>query len=327
LLVAAVGAALFGSAHGFVALIAGRALIGLGVAASLMAGLKAIVIWFPRDRIALTNGWFIMFGALGAVTATAPAELLLPSVGWRGLFVGLSVMAAVSALLIYTLVPESKVRPEHLHKTSLMVIYKDRRFQRVAPLSALLIGTAWSMQGFWAAPWLRDVERLNHHAIVDHLFAMAAALSLGAALIGLCADRLHRRGIRPEALLAVTAIVFIVAQLALIAGLRLPSYLPWGVVSATGAATVLSYAIIAEYFPTEIAGQANAALNVLHIGAAFVVQYSIGLVVEHWSPHAGHYPVIAYKIAFGLNIILQLATLAWFLRPSTEYGLANASST
>jgi MFS family permease len=98
LLVAAVGAALFGSAHGFVALIAGRALIGLGVAASLMAGLKAIVIWFPRDRIALTNGWFIMFGALGAVTATAPAELLLPSVGWRGLFVGLSVMTAVSAL-------------------------------------------------------------------------------------------------------------------------------------------------------------------------------------------------------------------------------------
>jgi hypothetical protein len=60
---------------------------------------------------------------------------------------------------------------------------------------------------------------------------------------------------------------------------------------------------------------------------SIVVQYSIGLVVEHWSPHAGHYPVIAYKIAFGLNIILQLATLAWFLRPSTEYGLANASST
>ena len=34
-------------------LIAGRALIGLGVASALMAGLKAIVLWFPGDRVAL----------------------------------------------------------------------------------------------------------------------------------------------------------------------------------------------------------------------------------------------------------------------------------
>ena len=81
---------------------------------------------------------------------------------------------------------------------------------------------------------------------------------------------------------------------------------------------VLSYAIIAEYFPKEIAGQANAALNVLHIGSAFVVQYAIGLIVEHWTPYGGHYPPIAYKIAFALNLLLLLATLAWFLRPVTE---------
>jgi hypothetical protein len=37
-----------------------------------MAGLKDIVLWFPAERTALANGWFITIGALGAVTATTP---------------------------------------------------------------------------------------------------------------------------------------------------------------------------------------------------------------------------------------------------------------
>ena len=48
-------------------------------------------------------------------------------------------------------------------------------------------------------------------------------------------------------------------------------------VSIAGAATVLSFAIIADYFPREFAARANGALNLLHFGCAFMVQYGIGL--------------------------------------------------
>lgn len=82
---AAGGATLFGTATGFSELLVARAMIGLGVAASLMAGLKAVVIWFPRERIALVNGCMIMLGSLGAVTATAPTDWVLDWIGWRGL--------------------------------------------------------------------------------------------------------------------------------------------------------------------------------------------------------------------------------------------------
>jgi hypothetical protein len=47
---------------------------------------KAVVLWFPKERVALVNGYLMMLGTLGAVTATAPAELLLAWTGWRGLF-------------------------------------------------------------------------------------------------------------------------------------------------------------------------------------------------------------------------------------------------
>jgi MFS family permease len=126
------------------------------------------------------------------------------------------------------------------------------------------------------------------------------------------ADRLRRRGIGTEVLLAVAGLLFILAEVSLVLRVPLPSILPWCVVSVVGAATVLSYAIIADYFPVEIAARANGALNLLHFGWAFVVQYGIGLIVGFWTPQDGHYPVDAYQTAFGLNLALQAAGLIWF---------------
>ena len=89
----------------------------------------------------------------------------------------------------------------------------------------------------------------------------------------------------------------------------------WAVVAAVGAATVLSFAILAEYFPKQLAGRANGALNLFHIAAAFVVQYSTGVVLQHWTPQAGHYPEIAYQTAFALNLAFQVVAWIWFMFP------------
>jgi MFS family permease len=98
----------------------------------------------------------------------------------------------------------------------------------------------------------------------------------------------------------------------LILRLPLPSLLLWSAVSVIGAGTVLSYAIVAEYFPEELTGRANGALNVFHFGWAFVLQYAIGLVLQQWPGQDGHYPTIAYQVAFSINLGLQIAALAWF---------------
>jgi hypothetical protein len=81
-----------------------------------------------------------------------------------------------------------------------------------------------------------------------------------------------------------------------------------------GSATVLSYAILAEYFVKEVAGRANAALNLLHIGGAFALQSGIGLIIQAWPADAvGHYPAAAYAAAFLAAIVLQAACLMWFV--------------
>jgi MFS family permease len=313
LLIAASGAALFGAAEAFWALVFARAMIGLGVAAALTAGLKAIVLWFPRERVALLNGYMVMLGALGAVTATAPAEALIDWIGWRGLFELLAAATAASAILIYIVVPEqAAVLPKESPPLSLRCVYANSYFWRLAPLSATCVGSAWALQGLWATSWLTDVEELNRANVVTQLFVMAIALSVGGLLLGSIADQIRQRGIGPERLFALLAMLFIAAQLALILRLPLPSALLWSAVAVVGAGTVLSYTIVAEYFPKELTGRANGALNVFHFGWAFVLQYAIGLVLQQWPSQDGHYPTIAYQVAFSFNLGLQIAALAWF---------------
>ena len=321
LVLAAGGATLFGTATGFSELLVGRAMIGLGVAASLMAGLKAVVIWFPKERIALVNGCMIMLGSLGAVTATAPTDWVLDWIGWRSLFELLTICDdRHSRLHLFRRARKCRSSMKQLRQRpgkplTLWSVFSDARFLRIAPLSAACIGSSWALQSLWAAPWLADVEGLDRQSLMTQLFIMALGISLGALLLGVMADRLRKRGITAEVLLAAMGGVFIVAELALILRVPLPSLLPWCVVSVMGAATVLSYAMIADYFPQGLAARANGALNLVHFGWAFAVQYGIGLVVEQWSSQDGHYPVVAYQMAFGLSAAFQAAALLWFALP------------
>ena len=319
LVIAAGGATLFGNASSFPELIVARAMIGLGVAGSLMAGLKAIVTWFPRERVALLNGWMIMLGSLGAVTATAPVDWLLNYVGWRSLFEILTIGTFAVSGFIYMIVPErvvdSQTATPARKPLTLWSIYSDPRFLRIAPLSATCIGSAWALQSLWASAWLTDVEGFDGPSRVTHMLFMAVGLSLGALLLGGLADRLRKLNIGTEVLLAGVGALFIVAQLALVLRIHLPSFLPWSMVSIAGAATVLSFAAVADYFPGEFAARSNGALNLLHFGWAFAIQYGIGFVVGQWPSQEGHYPVVAYQTALGLGLVFQAAALVWFAMP------------
>src|SRR3954469_19525522 len=201
---AALGAGLFAVSTGFLSFLIARAMIGLGVAGALTAGLKSIILWFPRERVALLNGYMIMLGSLGAVTATAPAEHLLAWMSWRQLFEILAAATGATAVLIYIVVPERIIIPSiGSAPATLSSVFSDRRFWRIAPLSATCVGSAWSLQGLWGAPWLTDVEGFDRAGLVEQLFTMSLALCGGAWLFGTLVHCIKRRGVGAEAVLAV----------------------------------------------------------------------------------------------------------------------------
>jgi MFS family permease len=174
------------------------------------------------------------------------------------------------------------------------------------------IGTAWALQGLLAAPWFSDVEGLDRPVLLQHPLVMAIALSAGALLWGVAIDWLGRRGVGPRALLGfcrhdvhrhATGV-----DLSPAASILCP--LDRGG-AAVDAGTVVSYATLAEHFSMDVGSRANAALNLFHIGGAFVVQFMTDLIVQLWTPTNGHCPEVAYKAAAAFNVGLQIAAMSW----------------
>ena len=225
-------------------------------------------------------------------------------------------ITALCGIVTFVVVPEptSAVVPRS-GAMNLGAVFSDRRFWRLAPLSTMCISTAWALQGLWATPWLQDVEGLGASAIVSHLFVMAVALSAGSLLLGICANVMRRRGMQARDVLASATVLFVAVEIALVSGVPVSSFALWSIIASLGGASVLTYAILADYFPPALIGQANAALSTCHIAGAFALQYGFGFVVDRWAGVGGHYPPIAYRTAFVLVIVLQIAALAWFALP------------
>ena len=82
LLVTALGSVLFALGDSMASLGLARALIGMGVSACLMGALKGLALWYPPERQSSMTGFIMASGAMGALTASAPLELMMPLVGW-----------------------------------------------------------------------------------------------------------------------------------------------------------------------------------------------------------------------------------------------------
>lgn len=98
-----------------------------------MAGLKAAIKWFSRERLPAGNGMFIMCGVLGAFAATVPAEFLLRFVSWRGLSAILRVATCLVALLVWRIVPDTARASAQAEKPMrLRDVVRDPMFRRFA---------------------------------------------------------------------------------------------------------------------------------------------------------------------------------------------------
>jgi predicted MFS family arabinose efflux permease len=315
--VAAFGAFVFAVAPNETLLLVGRALIGIGAAGGLMAALKANALWVPRRYLPLANGGIVTFGGIGAIIATVPAAFVDADVGWRGTFLILAAVSLVVAVAVFVCLPRQKAiqdRRRGAGARGLVAVATDSRFLRLAPLSASVIGSAFAIQGLWAARWLVDVDRFGSGTVLDELLVMSIGLTIGGFVIGSAATWLGRVGIAETEIFAGLCLIFVGLQVALLLEVALPAALLWGLFGAFGAMSVLSYSLLDTMFVTTMVGRANSALNVLHLGAAWVIQAGMGVVIAQWpADPAGHYPFAAYQVGFALPVVVQIVGLFWFL--------------
>ncbi|MBA2689861.1 MAG: MFS transporter [Burkholderiales bacterium] len=316
LLIAAAGALVFALSDTSSGLATGRALIGLGVSACLMAGYTACALWFTPQQIPAVNAVILSAGGLGALTATAPLEWTLRFVDWRALFVMLAGFALATAALIFFVAPERERRVHHVSWSAQLQgslsVFKSASFWRIAPAATIAQASFLAIQGLWAGPWLRNVVGLSRDSAATYLLWMAAAMVAGQLTWGILASRLAHRGIAPLVLLKWGLAVYLLVQGAIVAGassLVLPLWMLFGFFGVAGS---LAYPIIAQQFPSALTGRANTAVNLLVFVLAFAAQWAIGVIVDAWPATGGSEPA-GYRAAFAAVLVLQALAFFWLI--------------
>lgn len=317
LLFSGTGAFIFARAETLTGLIIGRALIGFGVSACLMAAFKAYTIWLPPERLPLANGIQMISGGIGALAATTPVELALHITDWRGVFFILSVITFGTAGCLFLIVPEKQTANTGENFRDQLIgirtVFTSRIFWSIAPWTFTAQAAFHAIIGLWSGPWLRDVGGYDRITVANCLMGISIAMIAGFFILGALTEPLAKRGIRPITLAALGLLLFMVVQGLLILqiiSLTIPLFLLFGFL---GTSCILPYAVFSRAFPTQLAGRANTGLNLLVFIAAFASQWAIGIIIGLWPENnMGNYAPEAYQAGFGLILIIQLIAAIWY---------------
>jgi len=314
LLFCAAGCALFASGIALPQLAIGRALIGLGVSACLMASFKAFSLWFPVERQASLNAAIMAAGGLGALAASSPLGALLPLLGWRGIFYTLAGLSLIVATLIFTTPDKTTTAAQESLRqqlAGLAAIFSSRAFWRFAPQTTFIVGGFMALQGLWALPWLMTVNGATRDGAAFQLLLMATAQLSGFLGIAFFVARLAKAGLPPARLLTLGMGGGLLAMLGIVLDLA-PSWLLWPALGLVFSVGNLAYALLTAQFPLTLAGRANTALNLGAFVGAFGIQWLFGVAVDAFQS-GGLDARDAYRLSLTGLLVLQTAGWLWFI--------------
>lgn len=316
LLFAGLGAFIFARAESLTGLITGRAFIGLGVSACLMAAFKAYTLWFSREKWPLINGFQMAAGGLGALAATSPVETALQFTDWRGVFMGLGFLTLVIAGSIFFIVPEKTIEGRgeslHLQLRGIREIFTSRTFWRLAPLTTVSQATFLSIQGLWAGPWLTHVAGFERAQVAGLLFWVAVAMIGGFITLGTLAERLSKRGISVGATAVACMILFMIVQLLLLIGpIRWCAFI-WLAFGFFGTSSIIAYSALSQSFPVHLSGRVNTAVNLLVFVTAFITQWVLGIIIDIFTKGAPALSPQGFTTGFSLLLLLELAGIGYY---------------
>lgn len=319
LLCAAVGAAVFATSSSLAGLWLGRALIGIGVSACLMAAFKAYRQWFQPERQSQLASWMLVAGTSGALTATVPVTMALPALGWRGIFwVVAALLLAVAGAIFFSLRDVERQFAGDAPKGGAALddggyrrIFGSTYFWRMGVPGLLNHGIFFALQTLWAGPWMTTVLGKSAQETGRILFAFNLVLLLSYLALGWAAPRLVARGWNTHRIIGIGIGGMVLAQAAMLATSAPTAWLLWLLLAACVPVTTLVQSHVALAFPAALAGRANSAYNLQLFIGAFATQWGFGVAVDLFKAHGAQAPD-AFRATLAIAVLLQAGALAFF---------------
>ena len=321
--VAGAGSILFGIAATLPAVIAGRLLVGLGVAVAFVAVLKLNAAWFPENQFATMTGVLMFLGNCGGILSAAPLAWLVTVTSWRNVFIALGAVSLLLGLAIWVFLRDS---PKQMGLPSMRELaglpdYAPHAGRWSDGLAAVLgnagtwpcfvvnlgfIGSYLTFAGLWAVPYLRDVHGMSREVAAQHTTLMIVGLALGALIVGTLSDRMGRR----VPLMRGLGFVYVLCWLPWVADFPMPGALGYAAFALMGlsvAGATLSWACAKEVNRPALSGIATSVVNAGGFLGPAIYQPLVGWFLDRGATAAG----AAQGYRAGLAFLMASAIVGW----------------
>tara|TARA_Y100000817_G_C16842916_1_gene538852 strand:+ start:1 stop:1209 length:1209 start_codon:yes stop_codon:yes gene_type:complete len=315
LLIALVSTISFAFAKSFTGLLISRFFIGVGVAACLMGPLTGYRVWFEEKYQQRANSWMLMVASFGFVISTLPVQILLPMIGWRSIFLLISILILVSVILIFLFIPSwnNKVESQpNQKKGSLSEVWKNKFFISLMPLAFFNYGGVQAIQTLWAGPWMLNVTGYSPLDSATGLFWINITMLFSFMAWGYILPKLSSFGIDSIRIVKFgLPLSYLVLFIIIIMGQKAGATM-FTVFILSSIVLSLTQPAVALSFPQHLAGKSLTSFNVFIHSGTFFVQWGIGVVIDLCG-NIGLNTITSYRISFSVFLIFCILSYIFFL--------------
>jgi MFS family permease len=287
--ICAMGTILFAATQSFYISALGRFLVGLGSAFAFVGVLKLATIWLPDDKLALVSGLAAALGTVGAMLGDNLLGWMVLRVGWQETTYITAIFGFAFVFVLWFCIKDKK----HHQKGSgtvgnfkksiedLAIISKNRQIWINGMYGCLVYLPTTVMAELWGIPYLSHAHGLSQNSADFSNSLLFLGFTIGAPLMGLLSDKLHRR--KTPMLIGATG-----ATILMMALLYLPNLSRFGIYSVMFllglcySSQAIVFAVGRELSPREAAGTAMAMTNMIVMLGGMFIQPLIGWLLD-WS--------------------------------------------
>jgi sugar phosphate permease len=326
-MVAVVGSLLLGVAPSAGWALAGRTLVGVGVAMLFVPTMKILAEWFRVREFAFMTGILMAIGGVGSLIAATPLARLSVWIGWRMSFVVVGGFTLVLAALVWWVVRDRPAEfgwpspAEHQNVKGEAIALREgirrvvgcRGFWPLAVWFFFDCAIFFSFGGLWGGPYLIQVYQMSKEQASRVLSMLAVGMILGSPLLSYASNNLFR-GRKP--VLVISSLV--TAGLAALLAFRtaeLTAAALYGICFGLGvfssAVVVIGFTANKELFPVQMAGTATGLVNLFPFAGGAVFQPVLGYLLERQGRGAdGAFALAGYEQAFLTLFVCALVAAA-----------------
>jgi len=330
-LTAAAGCFIFGMAPSIGWASAGRMLIGFGVGCVYVPTVKALSQWFRENEFATMVGLLMSVGNFGAVVATTPLAWAAGNWGWRFTFFLIGGLSLAMAILMLTVTrdaleqkPEENVaapgngQPSPGLWRNFGTITASLQFWLLAAAFFGFYGTAVTLQGLWATPFLMASLEIERILASKLNMLIPIGVIAGAPFFGWLPDRFSLNKSRTLSLISGIYCLCWLALLPVLGPMGLFGYaailLMMGFMIGGFISTI--WGIIRETTPTKRLGLTSGLLNPAPFLGVAVFQVLTGGMIDRAGRTGEMVPLSSFSGAFTICLAgsLTCLILSFFIR-------------